>query len=527
MGKFINALSKVGKKVSNVLTSNTAQKVYKTIGKAAERFAESEVGSAAIDGLIQGSVQSLITGESYGETVKQAVLLNVLGAGETLPDPLSPGEQGLQRKVKDLEEEQRSEMVRLKYEDKVIAKYGNDIKKVYEYVSKVSAAEELEEDQMEILEKAMVTYGKVIESEEEGLDRLRAALRKEAKDRSVNEIKMVKEYRSKIDALSDAIEVEREGMQEEALQEIAGMTADVLESAAEEVPIFGGGAAAAIATARAIEGAYKLKQVIGALSGIDLSHMTTPRIQPETLEMILSNDEISEVDDKALVRGVDSKLQIVLDNKREIEHMITEILPKIKEAAEEDRQEYEFPRNQLHPKTAMRFKIPHTQQPLIHTYAAPWDSDEVFLFHCISHHHLNESFLLAFDLALEYVMYEDLTGHWHALGRAQEVQGRSFREAYQEFLNLSSKIPGASLIHQRRLQRSIRVHPIFLGSLHYDISFEKLRYNARRLAVDNELQLHVLRGPLHFQRRAILGALKYGVKILGQEIDIPQFLSNA
>nr|CAD2286112.1 VP5 [Bluetongue virus] len=526
MGKIIKSLSRFGKKIGDVLTSNAAKKIYATVGKAAERLAASEIGTAAIDGLLQGSVHSMVTGESYGESVKQAVLLNVLGRGEELPDPLSPGEHGMQTKIQELEDEQRNELVRLKYDEKISTAFGGELREVYNFMTSQLRDDQRNVDQYDVLRKAVDSYGKILDAEDTKMMELARALQKEVRERSVAEIKMVKEYRSKIDALKEAIEVERDGMQEEAIQEIAGMTADVLEATAEEVPLIGAGVAATIASGRAIEGAYKLKKVIGALSGIDLDHLRPPRIEPSLLATVLEH-RFKEIPDRLLASSVLNKKVSVADNRNEIKHIRQEILPKLKHIMDEERKIAEREHKIIHPSVMMKFKIPRTQQPQIHIYAAPWDSDEVFFFHCISHHHRNESFFLGFDLGIDVVHFEDLVSHWHALGAAQEAKGRTLSEAYKEFLNLSISNASSSVIHARRMMRSRLVHPIYLGSLHYDITYETLKANAQRIVYDDELQMHILRGPLHFQRRAILGALRFGVKILGEKIDIPLFLRNA
>nr|ASW41384.1 VP5 [Bluetongue virus] len=526
MGKVIRSLSRFGKKVGNALTSNTAKKIYSTIGKAAERFAESEIGSAAIDGLVQGSVHSILTGESYGESVKQAVLLNVLGSGEEIPDPLSPGERGIQAKLRELEDEQRNELVRLKYNDKIKEKFGEELEEVYEFMNGAAKAEVEDEKQFDILNKAVTSYNKILTEEDLQMRRLANALQKEIGERTHAETVMVKEYRNKIDALKNAIEIERDGMQEEAIQEIAGMTADVLEAASEEVPLIGAGMATAVATGRAIEGAYKLKKVINALSGIDLTHLRTPKIEPSVVSTILEY-RAKAIPDSALAVSVLSKNRAVQENHKELIHIKDEILPRFKKAMDEEKEICGIEDKTIHPKVMMKFKIPRAQQPQIHVYSAPWDSDDVFFFHCISHHHANESFFLGFDLSIDLVHYEDLTAHWHALGAAQMAMGRTLSEAYKEFLNMAISNAYGTQMHARRLVRSKMVHPIYLGSLHYDISFLDLRGNAQRIVYDDELQMHILRGPIHFQRRAILGALKFGCKVLGDRLDVPLFLRDA
>ncbi|RTL86070.1 hypothetical protein EJV44_24750, partial [Ancylobacter aquaticus] len=419
-----------------------------------------------------------------------------------------------------------NELVRLKYNDEIKRKFGEELEQVYDFMNGVAKDEEGEEKQFDILNKAVNSYDKILAEEDTQMRRLATALQKEIGDRTHTETTMVKEYRSKIEALKNAIEVERDGMQEEAIQEIAGMTADVLEAASEEVPLIGAGMATAVATGRAIEGAYKLKKVINALSGIDLTHLRTPKIEPSVVSTILEY-RARDVPDKALAVSVLSKNRTIQENHKELIHIKDEILPRFKKAMEEEKEICGIEDKTIHPKVMMKFKIPRTQQPQIHIYSAPWDSDDVFFFHCISHHHANESFFLGFDLSIDLVHYEDLTAHWHALGAAQTAAGRTLTEAYKEFLNLAISNNYGTQMHTRRMIRSKTVHPIYLGSLHYDVSFADLRGNAQRIVYDDELQMHILRGPLHFQRRAILGALKFGCKILGDPIDIPLFLRNA
>nr|AGZ91955.1 outer capsid protein VP5 [Changuinola virus] len=527
MGKIIKALNKFGKKTWNALNSNTAKKIYSTLGKAAEKVVNSELGSAAIDGLIQGSVQSIVTGESYGETVKQAVLLNIMGGSEAIPDPLSPGEQSVIRELTALKEKEKQEQVYNKYHTQVEKILGSEIKDVRDYVIKEVGAEVQTENQIEVLEKALRGYGKIIDHEMKGVNKLARALKKEVMDRTEDEEKMVIEYRNKIDALEQAVEVERDAMNEEAVQELISMSTDIVEAAAEEVPIFGAATAVAVASGRAVEGAYKIKQIISMLTGIDLSHLKTPVIQPETLRAILGKKEGMPIEDAKLARGLDHKLEVLKENIDEVRHMEKEIVPAITKAAKEDAKLLGISEKLIHPRTAMRFKIPIVDQPLIHIYVAPWDSDTVFMFHCIPPHHQSTSFLLGFDLDIEYVFFEDLTASRHVLRRgAQTITGRSFQQAYQEFLMLASNVEGGGEIHKRRLLRSRQNHPIYMGNIHYEISYNQLLSNAMELVHNEDLQAHVLRGPIHFQRRSILGALKYGIEVLGQPLTMQTFLRD-
>nr|QBL15292.1 VP5 [Japanaut virus] len=521
MGKIIKSLKKFGKKAKDVLTSNTAKNIYKSIGKAAEKVVTSDLGNAAIDGILQGSIQAALTGESYGESVKQAVLLSILGDAESIPDPLSPGEQSLGKKLAALEKEAKDEEVFKKFNKMAVDKFGKELEEVRKYVDTVVDVEQADTEQIKAVENAVVGLEKISKYEQTELRKLERALQKENADRTANEMKMVKEYRQKIEALKDAIDTEKEGLKEEAIQEIVSMSTDVAEAIAEEVPIFGATTAAAIASGRAVEGAFKLKKVISSLTGIDLGHVVTPKIQPETLDVVLRSPKGVVPDDRKLLEAVQAKIAVVDENTREIEHLKVGVLPEMKRHAIRDAKALELPDGHIPTKTKLRFKIPSGDTPKLHVYAAPWDSDDVFILHGVPPHHKGDAFMMGIDLELEYVYYEDLTTSVHMLrGDTAEVTARSIEAAYKEFLDLASHLSGSTAMHEKRLLRSKIQHPIYVGCIDYEISFDQMRRNAMELVRNDELQMHVLRGPRKMQRRAIVGALKYGITLLSEDLQI-------
>ncbi|AIT55718.1 VP5 [Warrego virus] len=527
MGKFIKSLNTIGKKAWNAVNSDAAKKFYGIVGKAATRFAESEIGSATIDGLVQGTVNSLLTGESYGDSVKQAIVLNVLSSADAKPDPLSPGEQSMSHRIKELEEIEKSEQIFQKYEKELLKIMGNEVKEVRDYATKVHDETQASDKQIEILEKAVRGYGKLIKHETENVSKLSSALKKEIEARTSDELKIVDDYKYKIDALRNAIEVEKESMQEEAVEEIITMSTEVLEAAAEEFPIVGAATASAIATARAAEGAFKLKKVIKMLSGIDLSHVDTPRLQPAVIKAILDTPKEEEIKDLALARAIDDKLEVLRENCDEINHLENEIVPLFKKIAKEDAKRLGVLEHLIHPITVSKFIIPKNEKPYIHIYTAAWDSDEVFMFSVHPPHHQAQSFFLGFDLTLEYVFFEDTSVKWHMMrSGVQNVSGRTFAQACKEFLNLASTVQGGSEIHSKRLLRSSRDTPIYMGSMRYEVSFRIMRSNALELVHNEDLQKHILKGPKHFQRRTILEALRYGVHIMDRKMDMTLFAST-
>ncbi|AFX73381.1 VP5 [Lebombo virus] len=511
MGKFIKALKKIGKTTGRVLTSDSAKKIYSTLGNAALRFVESDVGNATIDGLIQGTAQSIINGENLGESIKQSVVLNVLHSLDSPPDPLSPGEQGVYDKLKDLDRISKEQMLFEKYQNEIQQQLGEEVIKLRKYaLGEERMIEELG-GEVKAVDYALDGLIKIDKLQEGQMQRLYTALSKERIQRTQDEVAMVKDYNDKIEALQSAISVERDALQEEAVQEIVEMATNVVETASEEVPVFGAATANVIATGRAIEGTLKLKNVIEKLSGIDLSHTIRTRVEPRTLDAVLDYPD-SAVPEKRLAEGVYSKLTTIREHLQEHEHVKKTMVPKLE-------QWYKDNNNKWHPKVINQSKIPRESQPQIHVYCAPWDSDYIFMLRVNSPHHMECGFFFGIDLQQEFVYYEDLNQEAHHLNRgAIEVAGRSFRQAYREFLAASAnrEAPGK---HHDRLLRSANGSPIYLASLHYSGSYEEVKMNALRVVHDEKLQLHLLRGPLHYQRRIIMAAIMHGVKILEEPFD--------
>nr|QBL15280.1 VP5 [Ife virus] len=519
MGRFIRGLSKFGKSAMRALTSKKAQAIYSGIGELAKRAAESKVGTAVIDGVIQGAAQSAITGEAMGETVKNAVILNVLEKHDAIPDPISPGEQAIYRRMKQLEEGVLKNEHVISKQKEIEELIGDELKQVRKYSDVLAEGEVKEQKEIKLLNNALTSMKKIMSVEEKNIQKLAVALRRESSDRTATEERMVSEYRHNIENLRNAIEIERNAATDEAIQQIAEVSADVMEAAAEEVPIVGAAGATAIASARAIAASYKLKNIIENLSGIDLSHFDVAKIQPATIEAILDTPVGGSIDDVSLVRGLEQKMEKVRDVINETAH----IQAVVKEKENHLRNVQKVETREL--TTRLKNKVPTEMLPKIHIYVAPWGSEDIFFFHCLPPYHQPESFLLGFDLEMEYVYYEDLRPTRHDVsGNLLEVTGRSFVHAYKDFFLAAEQVEGITLMHKKRLERDRLVHPLYLGSISYDVSFNILRNNAMQIVHNDELQKHMLRGPKHFQRRVILQALRYGIKLLDEELDPTKML---
>nr|QCU80117.1 VP5 [Palyam virus] len=515
MGKFVKFLKRAGKATANALTSNTAKSIYKTVGKTIQKVAESEIGSAAIDGLVQGAARSVLEGENLGESIKQAVILNVMGAANSPPDPISPGEHALYNRLSKLEREEEEDKFYEMNEAKIIEEYGEDLRMLRNVGKGLIQVEETGMSEVELIKKALEGMERVEGKHSKDLMLLRKGLAKEASMRNDKEQEMISYFDKNMKILRDAVSIEQEGLHEEAIQEILDMGAEVLETAAEEVPVLGAGAANVIASVRAVEGALKLKEVIQKLGGVDLSHMTYKPIQPDKLSLILrKNRDGDEFRERELLDVVDNKLALVKEMNDERKHMVENILPKLEKMYQKHKEPV---------KVHNAIKISKEVHPKVHIYTAPWDSDYVFMFKCIGPHHRERGFFLGFDLELDFVYFEDMKVEAHHLVEgAVEVIGRSFRQIYRDFFNFAWNISGASEIHKKRLQRSSITHPIYLGSIDYQISYEQLCAHASQLATNEEMQMHVLRGPIHFQRRTIMAALLHGIEIMSR----PNFFAN-
>nr|QCU80121.1 VP5 [Palyam virus]QCU80127.1 VP5 [Palyam virus]QCU80128.1 VP5 [Palyam virus] len=515
MGRFVKFLKRAGKTTMNALTSNTAKSIYKTVGKTIQKVAESELGSAAIDGIIQGAARSALEGENLGESIKQAVILNMMGASNAPPDPISPGEHAIYNRLAELEKEEQEDRFFDQNEKEIIDEYGEELRSIRQFGKGMITLEESGMNEMEMIRKSIKGMEKIEQKHTNDLQTLRRGLTKEASMRNQREQELISYFNNNMRVLQDAISIEQEGLHEEAVQEILDMGAEVLETAAEEVPVLGAGAANAIASVRAVEGALKLKEVIQKLSGVDLSHMTYKSLQPDKMSLLLRRNADGDViQEKDLLEVVDNKLALVREIGDERKHLLENIVPKIEKM---------YDKHQKPMKVHAAMKINKEFHPKIHIYTAPWDSDYVFMFKCVAPHHKERGFFLGFDLELDFVYFEDLKVEAHQLVEgAIEVVGRSFRQIYRDFFYFAWNVSGASEIHKKRLQRSSSAHPIYLGSVDYQISYDQLYSHANQLVTNEELQLHVLRGPLHFQRRTIMAALLHGVEIMTR----PNFLTN-
>ncbi|ACJ06239.1 VP5 [Equine encephalosis virus] len=504
MGRFTKMLSRAGGAIKKAVTSQGAKKMYSALGEMAIKAANSEIGQAAMEGLVQGTIQSAIEGGSYGSNIKQAMLLSVAGRLDAPPDPTSPGEVAMRNAIIKLKAEEEEDRVFEKHNEAISRIVGEDVMKLRDIVKK---GEVVQGDEIKTVETALEGLIRLNEKRTMDISQLTDAINKERVDRNEDEREMVDNYMDNIHQIKHALEVEQEAMHEEAIQEGLDMAAEVLEHASEEVPIVGAGLATAAASARAIEGGLKVKEVINKIMGVDLTHIGHKPVLPSTISTIIQNRG-KQIDERQMVRSLIEKKNILEEERREVEHIRSEVLPKFKQAVSENGEAW-------HPKLARTTYIPMTQKPKIHVYSAPYDSDDIMIVKALSPHHAGLGFFIGFDLALDFVHFVDIHPESHVLrGGGIEVAGPSFSSAYREFFDIASNSDDVSTVQRRRLQRSGREHPIYVGSFDYDISYDMLKSNALSLVHNDDLQMHVLRGPKHLQRRMIMAAMMHGVEII-------------
>nr|QQY96752.1 VP5 [Equine encephalosis virus 7] len=504
MGRFTKMLSRAGSTIKKAVTSKGAKKMYSALGEMAIKAANSEIGQAAMEGLVHGTLQSAIEGSDYGSNIKQAVLLSVAGRLDAPPDPTSPGEVAMRNALIKLKAEEEEDRVFAKHTREIEQIVGRDVVQLRKIVKRGEVAKGQE---MKTVEDALGGLLKLNDKRADDIRRLTDAINKERADRSTEERAMVAEYMDNINQIKHALEVEQDAMHEEAIQEGLDMAAEVLEHASEEVPVIGAGLATAAASARAIEGGLKVKEIVNKIMGVDLSHIGHKQVLPSTIATIVESKGRT-LDEKQMVRSLIEKKNILDEERREVEHVVEEVLPKFKDAVKENG-------NEWHPKLAHTTYISMTHKPKIHVYSAPYDSDDIMIVKVLSPHHMGAGFFVGFDLALDFVHYVDICPESHPLrGGGIEVTGPSFSSAYREFFDIASQSDDISTVQKRRLLRSSRDHPIYVGSFDYEVSYEMLKANTLSLVHNEELQMHVLRGPKHLQRRMIMAAMMHGVEII-------------
>ncbi|QCQ85340.1 VP5 [CHeRI orbivirus 1] len=512
MGKFTSALSRIGRGIRNVATSDTTRRIIAGAGNVAARVLESETGQKVVAGVVQGLVESAVTEGDTSSAIKKAIIGNVLNIHEPPVDPLNPTEQVLASKVAALQKEVKYVEEYQKHEEAIDDKIVTDIEHLKKIIKNSESVSEEEEDQVKTLQQAMKVMLELSEHEIHGLQTLNEALGKESKARSRNEAKIVEALKSNYSSMLTTVRAEKEAIMDEALEQIVDLGGEISEHLAAEVPLIGESIAAGMASARGVQQIMKLSKTINKLTGIDVNHMEVPAISPLTVETVLMNDSVN---DAQLQRIIQAKLKHVEEVKREVEHINESVSTELIKKAAEEGLKTGNSSNVIHHTIRSNFHVPRTKRPGIHIYTSPYDSDYVMFFLVVSPYSMHRAFIVCIDLLIDFVSMQDVYHGGTRVHKGSRTGGLpSVRNACKEFYRDSVRHIGSSKMHAERMARSTNSDPLYVTSMGYPYSFAQTRRNAEAICKNAEIQKHLLRGPLNMQRKSLLNALMHGVTIV-------------
>lgn len=516
MGRVTNKLATFGGKLKNALTSKAAKNVYKWVGNTAQAVLSSELGQSAVQGVVAGLATSALTGTSAGEEVKKAVILNVLGVHDAVPDPNAPSEHKLLDRVRELEVEQVKERFETKHiqkiEEALNEQEKTDLKTVKEYITKVEKGEAIEQQEIEILGQAVRGYESLMNKYDRDLRKVKSAIQREDYARTEEERKIVAALERNYKAIKQTLDVEREAIKEEATQQIVDIGGEIAASLLEEIPIAGSALAADATAVRGAVQIYELSNAISTLTNLPTDHLEPPHVAPHVIKELVVGTE-REGGELALA-NIDYKLSHMENLKKELRHLRETVVPRVAEVNAEVERREGVKTNKIQGEARMIFKLAASEAPGVHCYTSCWDSDYVVIFHVISPYVQQQAFLLCIDLMTEVVHFEDIYApRAMAIPYAAGEAPRMFHVVMREFLEMSAAEAKGMGLHSERLLRGVREAPLYINSMVTRIPYEQKRQHALQLATDAAVQKHLLRGPLAFQRRALLNALLHGVAI--------------
>ncbi|RXF19129.1 hypothetical protein EG859_15365, partial [Enterococcus faecalis] len=133
---------------------------------------------------IQGAARSVLEGENLGDSIKQAVILNVMGAANSPPDPLSPGEHAIYTRLSELEKEEEEDKFYEQNESQIINEYGSELRKIRQFGKGIINLEETGMTEIELIKKSLEGMEKIEGKHTKELQVLKNGLTKEASMRS-------------------------------------------------------------------------------------------------------------------------------------------------------------------------------------------------------------------------------------------------------------------------------------------------------------------------------------------------------
>nr|QNH88367.1 VP5 [Peruvian horse sickness virus] len=512
MGKITNTLSRLGRGFKNILTSDTTKRVVSGIGTTIAKVAESEIGQRAIGGVVQGIAEATLTDSDYSSAIKKAVIGNVLQIHDEPVDPLNPTEQKLSKKLNTLEREVNHVQLLERQSEKVEEKLAARIEKVKTALQKEGKILNEEENQMELLDTSVQSMLEIAEHENKNLAELNDALLKESRARTLVENRLVEAMKQNFRTMSNVVKAEKDALIEEALEQTIDIGGDISEHLAAEVPFIGESIASGMATARGVMQVYKLGQLISKLTGINIEHTEVPAISPVLVETLLTEPTVN---DAILQKVVYSKLKHVEEVKNELEHLSQNVFNELVKKAKDDNLHLESSDTVIHHSTRSNYHVTTTRRPGAHIYTAPFDSDYIVIILVVSPYHQHRAFVLCVDLLNDFIMFQDVSHGGTRVHKGVRPTGfPSFRNAIKDFFKESARNVMSTRMHSERMQRGVGNEPIYITSMLYPYSFLQTRRNAENICRSQEIQRHILRGPLNMQRKSILNGLFHGVTLV-------------
>nr|QRW41809.1 MAG: VP5 [Lobuck virus] len=512
MGKFSSALSRFGRGIRNIATSDLTKKIVSGAGSVLMKAAESDVGQKVIAGVVQGVAESSLTEIDAGSAIKRAIVGNVLGIHETPIDPLNPTEQMLNNKVVQLQKEIKSTQALEEISEKVEEKLITQIENLKDAVKKEAKIANGEQNQVQALDLSMKSMIEITEHETRSLQELQDALLKEARARTRDETKMVENLRANFQSMSNVIKTEREALIEEAMEQTIDIGGEVAEHLAAEVPFVGESIATGMATARGTMQIYKLAKIISKLTGVEMSHTEIPAISSATVETLLTNENIN---DNSLQKVVLAKMKQVEEIHRELTHLNEVVCEEIQKRTVDESLRTGSMDTTIHHSLRSNYHVPKQKRPGIHVFTAPYDSDYVVIFLIVAPYSQHKACVVCFDLLVDYVMMQDISHGGTRIHKGPKGGAlQNFKAACKEFFRESARHVGSSVMHTERMNRSLGGEPMYITSVPYPYSYSQTRKNAELICRNAEIQRHLLRGPLAIQRKTILNGIQHGVHLI-------------
>nr|QBP34454.1 outer capsid protein 2 [Wad Medani virus] len=521
--RIAGALSRAGSAAARALSSNTARSIYRTLGNTAVRAVSSELGQRAIGGLVEGAVNSAVSGEPLGDSLKKAVILNVVGIHAPPIDPLNPAEGTMQRQIQAIGAREVEDVRAIAHIEEAEKKIHEELRKITELQKIETERDKLDERAVETVTSAVTASQKLIGMERQQLQRLSRALALEDSLRAEDDKKLIACMRHNFGALAANVEAERNALIEEAVEQSIDIGGEIAEHAAASVPFVGESIATGMATARGAMQVYKLGKTISQLTGMHTAHMELPTIHQGALEVAHTHPDPTS--DAALAQVVSSRLDHVREIENEWIHVDTQIAKASNEISKDIKKKMcehlckkadgrtENPHHlQLAAATATR--VNSAAQPTIQILTSAWDSDAVLIFYVVGPYHAGDAFVLCVDLSLDLVLFEDSRPPTHPHRTSHRGNARMHPAIIADFFRMVASHPEVDAFHARRIGWSATEPPIRVQAIPYSASYWVMRRNAQRLASDATLQRMLLKGPRSMQRVSLLNALQHGAVIL-------------